>query len=97
MLAKFMPASQYTYGTLKMPGPVGVIVVRAEKKDALLCTDRPYREAVVAPPAKAPSASTKIPREKKADKRTSRVDPGKHASSKCCAAGKDVCESSTMQ
>ncbi|KAE8766311.1 hypothetical protein D1007_62481 [Hordeum vulgare] len=77
-LATFMVASHYAYGTLKMPGPVGVIIIRADKKHTLWCTDRLYQEAVAEPAVKAPSATTKIPGEKKAGKRSSHVDPGKY-------------------
>ncbi|KAI4975886.1 hypothetical protein ZWY2020_049493 [Hordeum vulgare] len=41
-LAKFMVASHYAYNTLKMPGPIGVINVNTDKKDALVCTNRLY-------------------------------------------------------
>ncbi|KAI5006874.1 hypothetical protein ZWY2020_042086 [Hordeum vulgare] len=79
-LDKFMAASHYTYGTLKMHDRVGIIVVRADKKDALRFTNCLYREAVAAPVARAPYAASKNPREKKAGQTTSRVDPGKRAS-----------------
>ena len=44
-LAKFMAASHYAYHILKMPGPISVISVPGDKKDALICADKIYREA----------------------------------------------------
>ena len=43
-LAKFMAASHYAYNVLKMLGPISVISVRGDKKDALICADKIYRE-----------------------------------------------------
>ena len=34
-LAKFMAASHYAYNTLKMPGPMTIITIPSNKKDAL--------------------------------------------------------------
>ena len=36
-LAKFMAASHYAYNMLKMPGPMNIITVPSDKKDALIC------------------------------------------------------------
>ena len=47
-LAKFMEASHYAYNILKMPGPISVISVPGDKKDALICADKIYREAAAA-------------------------------------------------
>ena len=47
-LAKFMAASYYAYNMLKMPGPISVISVPGDKKDALICADKIYREAAAA-------------------------------------------------
>ena len=38
-LAKFMAASHYAYNTLKMPGPMNIITVPSDKKDALICAE----------------------------------------------------------
>jgi hypothetical protein len=57
-LAKFLVASHYTYNTLKMPGPMGVISINPDKKDAVICVDKLYRDAVVAESVKA-AAPTK--------------------------------------
>ena len=39
-LAKFMVASHYAYNTLKMPGPMSVISIPSDKKDAIICVDK---------------------------------------------------------
>ena len=53
-LAKFMAVSHYAYNTLKMPGPVTIITVPSDKKDALICAAQLYQQAVaVAATAKA--------------------------------------------
>ena len=43
-LAKFMVASHYAYNTLKMSGPIGIISIMSDEKDALICMDRMYQE-----------------------------------------------------
>ena len=60
-LAKFMAASHYDYNTLKMPGPMTIITVRSDKKDALICTDQLFREAVAATAAKALAPAAEAP------------------------------------
>ena len=52
-LVKFMPTSHYAYNTLKMPGPMGVISIPSDKKGAIICVDRMYRDAVAAEAAEA--------------------------------------------
>ena len=52
-LAKFMAAAHYTYNMLKMLGPLTIISVPSDKKDALICADQLYREAVAAAATKA--------------------------------------------
>ena len=49
-LANFMAASHYAYNTLKMPGPVTIITVPSDKKDALICADQLYQQAVLQDP-----------------------------------------------
>ena len=61
-LDKFMAASQYTYNTLKMHGPMNIITVPSDKKDALICTDQLYQEAVAAAAANAFAPATGAPR-----------------------------------
>ena len=81
-LAKFMAASHYAYNTLKMPGPMSIITVGCDKKDALICADQLYREVVVAPAAKALALATGAPEGKKIGKTSG---PGKAS---CTHSGK---------
>ena len=94
-LAKFMPASHYAYNTLKMPGPMTIITVPCDKKDALICADLLYREVVAAAAAKALAPAAEAPGEKKKTGKSSRTHSGKCTSSECCATVEDVPESST--
>ena len=93
-LAKFMAASHYAYNTLEMPRPMTIITVPSDKKDALICTDQLYREAVAATAAKALAPVAKASGGKKTGK-TSRAHSGKRTSSECSAPVEDVPESST--
>ena len=79
-LAKFMAASHYAYNTLKMPGPMTIITVPCDKKDALICADQLYREAVAATAAKALAPAAGAPAGKKTGK-TSRTHSEKRTSS----------------
>ena len=83
-LAKFMVASHYAYNTLKMPGPMNIITVPSDKKEALICADQLYREVVAATAAKALAPAAGAPKGKKTGK-TSRTHSGKRTSSDCCA------------
>ena len=94
-LAKFMAASHYAYNTLKMPGPMTIITVPSDKKDALICADQLYREAVAAAAAKALAAAAKASGGKKKTGKTCRTHSGKRTSLECCATVEDVPESST--
>ena len=94
-LAKFMAASHYAYNMLKMPGPLTIISVPSDKKDALICADQLYREAVAAAAAKALAPAAEAPGGKKKPGKTSRTHSGKRTSSECCATVEDVPESST--
>ena len=93
-LAKFMAASHYAYNMLKMPGPLTIISIPSDKKDALIFTDQLYWEAVAATAAKALAPTAEAPGGKKTGK-TSRTHSGKRTSSECCATVEDVPESST--
>ena len=93
-LAKFMAASHYAYNTLKMPGPMTIITVPCDKKDALICADLLYREAVAATAAKALAPAAEAPGGKKTGK-AFRTRSSKRTSSECCAPVEDVPESST--
>ena len=41
-----MAASHYSYNTLKMQGPMGVFSIPSDKKDAIICVDKMYRDAI---------------------------------------------------
>ena len=94
-LAKFMAAAHYAYNMLKMPGPLTIISVPFDKKDALICADQLYREAVAAAAVKAPAPAAEGLGGKKKPDKTSRTHSSKRTSSECCATVKDVPESST--
>ena len=91
-LAKFMAASHYAYNTLKIPGPMGVISINSDKKDAVICVDKMYRDAVAAEVAKAPAPAKK--KEKKNSGKTSSKDSRKRTSLECCAPVEDLPECS---
>jgi hypothetical protein len=55
-LAKFMAIPHYTYMILKMPGPQGIITVRADLQGAVEC----FRVAIQAALATKPSATSSI-------------------------------------
>ena len=52
-LAKFMAASHYAYNTLKMPGPLGVLTIPLDEKDAIIYVDMMYQAIVAAENAAA--------------------------------------------
>ena len=94
-LAKFMAASHYAYNVLKMPGPMSIITVHSDKKDALICTDKIFREAVAASAAKANAPAVQDPgKKKKKPGKTSGENSGKRASPEGCATIEDKPESS---
>ncbi|XP_044415006.1 uncharacterized protein [Triticum aestivum] len=85
-----------------MPDPMSIIIIGCDRKDALICADQLYREAVSASTAKAPTPATekKTSKASAADKtpgssKGSCNYSGKHTSSECCVPAKDVPESST--
>ena len=80
-LEKFMVASHYAYNSLKMLGPMGVISINYDKKDAVICVDKMYRDAVAAEAAKMLAPAKK--KESKKSSKTSNKDSGKHTSSEC--------------
>ena len=90
-----MAASHYAYNTLKMLGPLTIITVPCDKKDALICADLLYREAVAATAAKALAPEVEAPGGKKKTGKTSRTHSGKRTSPECCSPIEDVPESST--
>jgi hypothetical protein len=78
-----------------MPGPLSVITIHSDKKDALICADQLYLEVVAAPAVKASAPADGTPGGKKKTGKNLGVNSGKRASSKCCASVEDAPESST--
>ena len=93
-LAKFMAASHYAYNTLKMPGPMGIISIPSDKKDAIICIDRMYRDAVAAEAEEA-TAPAKDTKKKKGAGVDAGKDSGKHISLECIVPIEELPESST--
>ena len=90
-----MAASHYAYNVLKMPGPISVISVRGDKKDALICTDKIYREAAAAAEHKTLAAEAPGGKKKTKSGKSSGDHSGKRTSSECCATVEDAPSSST--
>ena len=95
-LAKFMAASHYAYNTLKMRGPLGVLTIPSDEKDAIICVDKMYRDAVIAEAAAA-AVPAKENKGKKRDYRTSEKESGKRAPSECMAPVDDMSECSNSK
>jgi hypothetical protein len=96
-LAKFMAASHFAYNVIKMPGPMGVLTIKSNQRDAIICADKLYREAVTAPADKAPTPTSKAPgggKKKKKSGKTPNTDSGKHTL-ECNTPIEDIPESST--
>ena len=91
-----MAASHYAYNTLKMPGPLGVITIPSDEKDAIICVDKMYRD-VVAAEAAATEALAKESKGKKRDCRDSGKESGKRAPIECTAPVADVPECSNSK
>ena len=81
-LAKFMAASHYAYNTLKMPGPLRIFTISSDEKDAIICVDKMYRDAVT-----AEAAPTEESIGKKRGCRDSRKESGKCAPTDYTAPG----------
>src|SRR3954462_1587421 len=94
-LAKFMAASHYVYNMLKMPGPISVIPVPGDKKDALICADKIYREAAAATDRETLAAEAPGGKKKTKSGKSSDAHSGKRTSLECCAAVEDAPSSST--
>ena len=94
-LAKFISASHYAYNVLKMPGPISVISVPGDKKDALICTDKIYQEAAAAADRKTLAAEAPGGKKKTKSGKSSDAHSGKRTSSECCATVEDGPSSST--
>ena len=91
-----MEASHYAYNTLKMPGPLGVLTIPSDEKDAIICVDKMYRDAVAAEAA-ATADPAKENKGKKRDCKTSSKESGKRAPSECTAPDGDVPECSNCK
>ena len=91
-LANFMAACHYAYDTLKMPGPLGVITIPSDAKDAIICVDKMYQGAVA-----AEAAPAKESKGKKRDCRTFGKESEKRAPSECTAPVEDVLECSNSK
>nr|XP_020159522.1 uncharacterized protein LOC109744789 [Aegilops tauschii subsp. strangulata] len=95
-LAKFVAATHYAYNTMKMPGPVGVISIPSDKKDAIICMDKMYRDTVAAEAAAA-IVLAKESKGKQKDSRETSKKSGKHTSSEYAAPVDDLPESSNSK
>ena len=94
--AKFMATSHYAYNTLNMPGPVGVISIPPDEKDAIICMDKIYRDAVATEAAKAAVPAKEI-KGKRKDSRDTSKESGKRTSSECAAPVDNLLESSNSK
>ncbi|XP_073353752.1 uncharacterized protein [Aegilops tauschii subsp. strangulata] len=88
ILTKFMVASHYAYNTMKMPGLMGVISINSNKKAAVICVDKLYRDVVATETVKAAAPSKKKKIKKPGE--TSSEGYGKRASSECCVPVEDL-------
>nr|XP_020165709.1 uncharacterized protein LOC109751232 [Aegilops tauschii subsp. strangulata] len=93
-LAKFMVASHYAYNALKMLVPLGVITIPSNEKDAIICVDKMYRDAVAAEAAAAPAKGSKG---NKRDHRDSGKESRKRAPTECTVPIDDVLECSSSK
>ena len=91
-----MAASHYAYNTLRMPGPMSVISSPSDKKDAIICVDKIYREVVAAEVAEATAPAKESKKRKKANKDASK-ESRKRTSSECAAPVVDLPESSNSK
>ncbi|SPT20207.1 unnamed protein product [Triticum aestivum] len=80
--------------TLPMPGPISVITVHGDKKDALICADKIYREAAAAAAHEPPAVCAPEVKKKTKPGKCSGAHSGKRASLECCAAIEDAPSSS---
>src|SRR3954464_550408 len=94
-LAKFMAASHYAYNALKMPGPISVISVPGDKKDALICADKIYWEAAAAMDRETLAAEAPGGKKKTKSGKSSDAHSGKRTSSECYTSVEDAPSSST--
>ena len=76
-----------------MPGPLGVLTIPSDVKDAIICVDKMYRDAVAAEAA-TKTVPFKESKGKKRYCRTSSKESGKRAPSECTVSVDDVPECS---
>jgi hypothetical protein len=95
-LAKFMAASHYAYNTLKMPGPVGIISIPSDEKDAIICVDKKYQNAVTEEATEAAIPAKDSNGKKKAN-RDANQESGKRTSSGYATPVDDSPESSNSK
>ena len=95
-LAKFMAASHYAYNTLKMPGPMGVLTIPSDAKDAIICMDKMYRDAVMTEDAELTTVTKESKKKKKGSKDACK-ESGKHTSPENVAPVDDLPESSNSK
>ena len=81
---------------MKMRGPLGLITIPSDEKDAIICVDKMYQDAFAAE-APAETAPTKESKGNKKDCRASGKESGKHAPSECRAPVDDVPECSSSK
>ncbi|SPT20406.1 unnamed protein product [Triticum aestivum] len=81
--------------TLPMPGPISVITVHGDKKDALICADKVYWEAAAVADNKPLAAEAPGRKKKTKSGKSSGTHSGKRTSSECCATVEDAPSSST--
>ena len=74
---------------MKIPGPLGIISIPSDEKDAVICTDKMYRDAVTAE-AMAVVVPTKESRGKQKDRKDADKESGKCTSSECAAPVDDL-------
>ena len=91
-----MEASHYAYNTLKMPGPLGVLTIPSDEKDAIICVEKVYRDAVAAEAASV-AVPAKERKGKKQECKTSGKVSGKSAPSECTSLVDDMLECSNSK
>ena len=78
-----------------MPGPISVISIPSDKKDALICADKIYREAAAATDRKSLVVEAPGAKKKTKSGKSSDAHSGKRTSLECCATVGDAPSSST--
>jgi hypothetical protein len=79
-----------------MPGLIGVISIPSDQKDAVICVDKMYREAITAEATETTAPAKESKKMKRASKDVSK-ESGKHASPECAAPVDDLPESSNSK